>query len=152
MQTNQPTQSTTVAKKRAVQTQMAHIRGSQTLLSIFILLLISVLLWILISVFATFNTSQIPAETKKMATPLTPTLSDTIFASLQSKRVFSEDELRSFPIYVIVRDSRAQTETVVPLGTRAPTATPAPTPAPTQSPAATQPPAAAPATPSAVTE
>lgn len=140
-----PSPTISLANKQAATTQLQKIRSSQTALSIFILLLVGVLLWIIVTVFSSNRDSQISAEAQQLATPLNPNLDVSVLDTLDAKTMYSDNQLSDFPIYVIVRDNQTQTEQVVPLGTQlAPTqptiTTPSePVPTPTTAPAATQP-------------
>lgn len=119
MQTTTPPRPTlSVANKRSAASQLDKIRGSQTILSIFILLLVAVLLWIVVSIFSSHRTTQISSDTSELAKPLSPNLSTEVLDVLDSKRAFTERELRDFPIYVIMRDSQSQAEQVILLGSQ----------------------------------
>ncbi|MEX0895891.1 MAG: hypothetical protein WDZ94_03040 [Patescibacteria group bacterium] len=111
-------QSLSVANKRTAISQLEKIRSSQTALSIFILLLVAVLLWIVVTVFSSHRSSQIEPDVKALAAPLNPNIDTTALDMLETKRVFSENELEDFPIFVIIRDDQAQFDQIVPLGTQ----------------------------------
>lgn len=124
--------------KRTFSKEMNRLRTNQQLLTILVLLFICLIFWIIVSLFSSQTSSKISPDIKEMAKPFNPTLSTQVLDTLESKRVFSEEELANFPIYVIERDPLDQTERIVELGTPS---TPVATPGPVATPQSTVAPA-----------
>lgn len=83
-----------------VKKQLAKLRRDKRLLWLGILFFVIVVFWILASIFATSRTSSVSAELRELAKPFVPRLESKIFDEIMSKRLFSVEELSSFPIYV----------------------------------------------------
>lgn len=83
-----------------VQKQLAKLRRDKKLLWLAIMFFVSVILWILLSIFVTTKTSSISQELKNAAKSFVPRLESQVFEEILDKRAFSEAELSFFPIYV----------------------------------------------------
>lgn len=83
-----------------IKKQLAKLKRDKRLLWLGILFFVMVVFWILASIFATSKTSSVSAELRELAKPFVPRLESKAFEEIMSKRLFSEDELSSFPIYV----------------------------------------------------
>lgn len=125
--------SPSVASKRTFSKEMSRLKTNQQLLTILVLLFICMILWIIVSLVSSQNTTKISAEVLEMAKPFNPTLDETVLDTLDTKRVLSTEELSNFPIYIIQRDPVDQTETIVELNTRQTITTPTATPQPSTS-------------------
>lgn len=130
-----------VAAKRSFSKEMNRLKTSQQILTILVLLFICMILWIIVSLFSSQNTTTISSELLQMAKPFNPTLSTEVIDEIETKRVFSDQELQDFTIFVIERDPLNQVDVVVELGNPSsavpvtpatPVPTPVATPIPTQ--------------------
>jgi hypothetical protein len=83
-----------------LQNQLAKLRRDKKILWLGILFFVLVVLWILVSIFATSRTSTIAPELRELARPFVPRLESRVFEEIMAKRVFDEGELGYFPIYV----------------------------------------------------
>jgi len=88
---------------------------SRYLLIFLVLLAIGGVIWVFVSIYASQNTTTLPPEATAAATPLDPNLNTAVLDKLETKSIYSEEELANFPIYVIKTDRFTRTQTVVPL-------------------------------------
>lgn len=133
--------SPSVASQRSFSRELNKLRTSQQILTILVLLFICMVFWIIVSLFSSQNSSKITPDMTEKAAQFSPTLSTQVMDGLQNKRVFTDEELSNFPIYVIQKDTNDQTERIVELKsgqpapgtttTQQPVATPSPTTTPT---------------------
>lgn len=129
--------SPSVANKRSFSKEVSRLKTNQQLLTILVLLFICMILWIIISLFSSQNSTKITPEILEMAKPFNPTLDSSVLDTLDTKKVLTDEELTNFPIYVIQRDPLDQSERIVELGTSTPSTTPAPTQQTTTTPSPT---------------
>lgn len=101
------------AAKKLISTEFAKMKHKRQLLSIFILLLICIIGWGVITLFSSQKTSKIDPELVELAKPLSPVIDTEIFAILEQKRLFTDEELQKFAIYRIYVDAKAQKEIVI---------------------------------------
>lgn len=83
-----------------IKKQLAKLKRDKRLLWLGILFFVMVVFWILASIFATSKTSSVSTELRELAKPFVPRLESKAFEEIMSKRLFSEDELSSFPVYI----------------------------------------------------
>lgn len=88
-----------------IQKQLAKLRRDKRLLWLGILFFVLVVLWILVSIFATSKTSSVSPELKNLAKSFVPRLESKLFDEILPKRNFSEEELSAFPIYIFDKKS-----------------------------------------------
>lgn len=143
--------------------QLKSLQGNQKILGVFIFSLITVVIWISLSLVTSQTKTAISPESQALAKPLNPSINTDVLNSIEGKRIYETSELEDFPIYILLReggtasvfDASDQTLTVQPgtlnnLNQPAATATPAaqvaipepseePTPAPTTAPDETTP-------------
>lgn len=94
---------------------LKKIQQSKQLLTIFILLFVALLFWIIISLVTSQTTEKISPELQKLAKPLTPTVDTSILEKISGKIKYSDDELSTFTIFKILTSRDGKTEKVVPL-------------------------------------
>ena len=147
-------------KQDIIQAEVANIKRSRMMLTIFVLLFICVIFWTVVSLINTQNETAISPDLSKSATTLTPTINDSVLTQLEQEREFTDEELASFVIYRFISAEVGDAEVLLPLGEEpssspADTTTTRPTPTPTPAPRtqqSTTPATSAPtATPSAST-
>ena len=85
------------------QKQLAKLRRNKRFLWFGVLFFVLVILWILVSIFATTKTSSISPELRDLSKSFVPRLESKVFDNILIKRFFSEDELSTFPIYIFDR-------------------------------------------------
>lgn len=122
-------------KKRTVD----QLRQRQRILQIAIFSLVTIMVWVGLSLFRTQRSSSIDPALRELAIPLTPTINQDVISNLEQKRVYQPNELRNFPIYKFIVNNETGTEEVVTIDVEQEVAGPAPspTPSPTPSPSPT---------------
>ncbi len=135
--------ATTVSRSNAG-TELQSLRHNRMYLAIMVLLLVCACSWVLVSVMATKDTSEVSVQAAQFTTPINPNLDIDVFTIAENKRYFTESELELFPIYRLIKDA-GDTYRVIPIDTpkaeieklttaqQSPVATPRP---PTATPAA----------------
>jgi hypothetical protein len=122
-------------KQDIIQAEVANIKRSRMMLTIFVLLFICVIFWTVVSLINTQNETAISPDLSKSATALTPTINDSVLTQLEQEREFTDEELASFVIYRFISAEVGDAEVLLPLGEEpsspADTTTTRPTPAPT---------------------
>lgn len=114
-----------------------QLKQRQRLLQILIFSLVTIAVWVGLSLFRTQRQTTISPELRGLAEPLTPTINQSILSELEQKRVYTSSELQNFPIYKFIVDTQTGSEQVVTIDvepTPSPTATPTPSPSPTPAP------------------
>lgn len=101
------------------QKTIERLRQQQQLLALLIFGLIAVAIWIVFSLITSQRQLTVSPELQKLAKPLTPNLNREVLKKLQQKRLYSQQGLEKFPIYVIVQDEFSKQERVVELGQEA---------------------------------
>lgn len=94
-----------------------QLKQQQRLLQLFVFSLVTIMIWIGLSLFRSQNQTQIDAELRRFALPLTPTINTDVINELQAKTYFSEAELADFPIYKFLTVEGSNTEQVVTIDT-----------------------------------
>lgn len=87
-----------------IQKQLVKLRKNKKLLWLGILFLVLVIMWILVSIFATTKTSTISQELRDLSKPFVPRLESKVFEEILTQRAFSDEELAYFSIFVINKD------------------------------------------------
>lgn len=83
-----------------IQKQLAKLRRNKKFLWLGILFFVLVVLWILVSIFATTKTSAIPKELRDLSQSFVPRLESKVFDEIADKRAFTKEELALFSIFV----------------------------------------------------
>lgn len=125
-----------MSKNNNLEKQLDQLRRNRRLLWLAILSFAIVICWIVVSLLASQRELRIDAESKAMATPLIPRLETRVFEELAAKRVFSEEELADFPIYVFHIERGADTS-IIQLGSSSQVSEPPPEEVPETEDAAT---------------
>lgn len=84
------------------QKQLDKIRQNRQVLLILIFLFVIVIFWTIIGLISSRQQLGISPELVEYAKPLIPTVDEETLQRIEGKREFSEDELKSFPIYKII--------------------------------------------------
>ena len=82
-----------------IQKQLAKLRRNKKLLWLGVLFLVLIILWILVSIFATTKTSTISQELRDLSKAFVPRLESKVFDEILTKRAISEEELARFSIF-----------------------------------------------------
>ncbi len=96
-------------------------------LYIFILGLVIVVIWIGINVYSSLQKTTIPPEVAKQTIPLNPVIDTQTLDNLQSRTLYSKEELQSFSLNTIPDEETGKRSSAPPT-TSTPTPTPIPSP------------------------
>lgn len=96
-----------------MKTQLAQLQQKQTFLKIFIFTLVTVIIWIALTLFSTQQRTSITPQLLKMADALNPNINESVLVEIEQKRAFSPEELNDFPIYTIMTNKQGEQELVV---------------------------------------
>lgn len=91
-----------------VQKQLSALRLSQQVLIILIFSLVTIVIWIGLSIFSSQKKTAISAESQSLATPLNPSLNLQVLDQIEQKRVYTPNELADFPIYLLILEADKQ--------------------------------------------
>jgi hypothetical protein len=92
------------------QQQLTGLYRKQHILGVLLFSLVTIVVWVSISLITSQRKTSISPELQKLAKPLTPTLNLEVVEQIEAKKKYSESELASFPIYRTLSstDNRAQ--------------------------------------------
>lgn len=96
-----------------IQKQLAKLRRNKKLLWLGILFLVLIILWILVSIFATTKTSTISQELRDLSKSFVPRLESKVFDEILTKRAFSDEELAGFSIFIIDKNNVDGDEVII---------------------------------------
>ena len=85
--------------------------------------LVTIMIWVGLSIFQTQQRTGISEELQQLALPLNPNINTEVLNRINQKRSYSPEELADFPVYRLTRDAEGNDKIVTTLP-----ATPAPTP------------------------
>ena len=91
-------------KNNELNRQLNKLRRNKKLLWLGVLFLVLIILWILVSIFATSKTSSISPELRELAKSFVPRLESKVFTEIADQRAFSAEELNDFSIFVFDQD------------------------------------------------
>jgi hypothetical protein len=96
----------------ASNTPLRSLRHRQQLLYVMVFSLATVVVWVGVGLLRSQRSTQLSAQQRELAAPLTPTLNRTVLTTLSNKRQPSDSELLNFPLYLvdIGRDGKAETK------------------------------------------
>lgn len=89
--------------RTSIREEFIALQNNQKLLTILLFSLITVIIWVTISIITSQRTETIEPELQELATPLNPNFPDEVILQIDQRREYSDEDLLSFPIY-IVRD------------------------------------------------
>lgn len=95
-----------------MKTQLSSLQHKQTFLRIMIFTLVTVMIWVGITLFSTQRETGIKPELLILAESLNPNINTQVIERVEQKRYFSPEELADFPIYTYVV-SRTGEESIV---------------------------------------
>lgn len=98
--------------------QLEALQRNYTLMIGLILLFVCIVIWMLISIVQTEDTSNLTTTAKKYTAQLNPNLDQVTLEKVASKTYYSETDLQDFPIFILIEDKSGNFQ-VAPLGTTA---------------------------------
>ena len=93
--------------------QLEKIKHKKKLLVILIFALVSVLVWIIVSIFSAQTKMGISPALTAMAQPLTPTLKGAVLETIEQKKHYPENQLEAFPIFAVIENEEGTGFSVV---------------------------------------
>ncbi len=102
-----------VPMSNKVNKNLINLKQRQRVLQILVFSLITIMVWVGLSLFQSQKKSAIDAELKTLAKPLNPNIDIETVTNLESKKYFEEFQLRAFPIYKIIISPDGKTESKV---------------------------------------
>ncbi len=100
-------------KNNDLQRQLSKLRRNKKLLWLGVLFLVLIILWILVSIFATSKTSSISPELRELAKSFVPRLESKVFEEISQQRAFTQEELNDFSIFVFDQDEMTKESILV---------------------------------------
>lgn len=128
---------------------LGNLQQKQTLLRILVFTLVTVVIWVALTIFRSQQKTGIAPELLKLAEPLNPNIDVSVIERIEQKKAYSEADLQNFTILKIIRNQEGEdqiTDGTLPIQTgtassllllSAPTATPQPEEASNSSPSPT---------------
>lgn len=122
--------------------ELNQLRHKQYLMYLLVFSLVTIVIWVGVSLFASQTTSQVDPELTQLSKPLNPTIDVSTLTKLQQKTTFDPNLFNDFPIYVTVIRTPGEPSVVSTLQAERnrplePAPTPFPTPEPTPEPTLT---------------
>ncbi len=96
-----------------MKSQLSQLQKKQTLLRIFIFTLVTIIVWVGVTLLRTQRETGIRPELNRKAEALNPNVSAETLDQIEQKRAFSDAELSDFPIYSIVTLKTGEQQLVV---------------------------------------
>ncbi len=96
-----------------MQTRISSLQHKQTLLRIMIFTLVTVIIWVGLTLFRTQRQTGISATQQQLAEPLNPNIDINVLNRLEQKRYYSPEELADFPVYSVIVTKSGEEQTVV---------------------------------------
>jgi hypothetical protein len=87
-----------------MKTQLSSLQRNQTFLRILIFTLVTVIIWVGLTLFRTQNTTGISPELLRLAEPLNPNINVEVLGRVEQKRAYQVQDLADFPIYTLSVD------------------------------------------------
>jgi len=95
--------------------KLLSLQRNQYILYIMVLTLVLAMLWMLIEVVTSQRVSGVDPDIRSAASPLNPNLDAQVLARIARKKVYAENELADFPIYMIKLSDDGATESIIPI-------------------------------------
>lgn len=96
-----------------MKSQLNQLQKKQTLLKIFIFTLVTVIIWVGLTLFRTQQETGIRPELIKKAEALNPNINVEVIEQLEQKQAYTAEELADFPIYSILTTKSGEEQLVV---------------------------------------
>ena len=102
-------------QETTIKQDIRKIKQSKQFLTIFILLFVVLLFWIIISLVSSQTATKIDPELQLFAKPLTPVIDTEIFNGISAKKEYTAEELAGFTIFKVLTSRDGRTERIVPI-------------------------------------
>jgi hypothetical protein len=89
-----------------------NLQQKQTLLRILVFTLVTVVIWVALTIFRSQQKTGISPELQKLAEPLNPNIDIQVIERIEQKKAYTESELQSFPILKIIRNKEGEDQIV----------------------------------------
>jgi len=96
-----------------MKSQLSQLQKRQTLLKIFIFTLVTVIIWVGLTLFRTQQETGIRPELITKSEALNPNINIEVVDQLEQKRQYTDQELSDFPIYTIFTTKSGEEQLVV---------------------------------------
>lgn len=96
-----------------MKTQLSTLQRNQTFLKILIFTLVTVIIWVGMTLFRTQRSTEISPELIRLSEPLNPNINMAVIERVEQKRSFSPEELADFPIYSLFVSRTGEEQMVV---------------------------------------
>jgi hypothetical protein len=96
-----------------MKTQLTSLQRNQTFLKILIFTLVTVIIWVGMTLFRTQRSSEISPELIRLSEPLNPNINLTVVERVEQKRSFSPEELADFPVYSLFVSKTGEEQLVI---------------------------------------
>lgn len=84
-----------------IQKKLNQLRQEKQLMTILVFFFLAVASWIIVDIFVLEKKHQVSSEMIKASQPLVPNLDQEVLSSIGEKRLFEDDELKEFSIFVL---------------------------------------------------
>jgi len=101
------------------QKKLSNLRIKQQALYILIFSFVTVIVWIIGSLFRSQQRTGISPDLIELAKPLSPTINVSVIDSIEARKVYSDQDLFNFQIYKIIKSKDGMTQQVVPINSDA---------------------------------
>jgi hypothetical protein len=108
------------------------LKHKQWFLRLLVFSLVTAMIWVGVSLFRSQQKTAIPEELQKLAIPLNPNINTDVISRVEQKKSFTSEELRSFPVYRVIRLKNGEERVVTEIPAEETSST-APSPAPSPS-------------------
>lgn len=88
-----------------IQSQLKSLQNNQKLLGLLIFSLITVVIWIGISLITSQTSTAISSEELALAAPMDPSINTTVLDQIALKRTYPSPDLANFPIFIVLNES-----------------------------------------------
>lgn len=96
-----------------MKTQLSTLQRNQTFLKILIFTLVTVIIWVGMTLFRTQRSTEISPELIRLSEPLNPNINLAVIERIEQKRSFTPEELADFPIYSLFVSRTGEEQMVV---------------------------------------
>lgn len=93
----------------AIQKELKGLRHKQQLLGILLFSLVTIVVWVGISLILSQQSTRISSALQRLALPLNPSINVEVLSEIEQKRAYDPATLTNFPIYRLLSDEEAVT-------------------------------------------
>ncbi len=91
---------------------LGNLQQKQTLLRILVFTLVTVVIWVALTLFRSQQKTGIAPELQKLAEPLNPNIDVQVIERIEAKKAYSEADLQNFTILKIVRNKEGEDQII----------------------------------------